>query len=186
MGVEDPTAVELEIINARNAYRDANPDDALYGKDTTDDVGESGEPFDPTEIETRLDQAEQDIITLDGRVDLNDQEIMANTAYSQPSVYALTPTTGTANLSGNGYHNQFITHALSGDITYATVFRNPGKYLRVRISAGGSARNLTFPAWNWYAGSAPASIASGKTALLEVWMYDTTDANTWARWTVQP
>jgi hypothetical protein len=56
----------------------------------------------------------------------------------------------------------------------------------LRLVADGTNRNLTFPAGWVFLGTAPASLAAGKTAVLSVTFFGTADADAVAAWAVQP
>jgi hypothetical protein len=157
MAVTDPTAVEQEIIDARNAYANANPGIPLYLTDQADDEGTE---TDLTEIEGRLDDLEA------------------------PAVSALTPTTGTADIDLSGTGNTYLTHTLTGNPTYTSSNRAAGRSVVVKVIAGGSTRTLAFPAWV-FVGEEPTEIASGKIGILSVTWFDDTDANAVAAWAVQ-
>lgn len=86
------------------------------------------------------------------------------------------------NFSGSDY----LTVSLTGDIAFSTSNRASAKALAVRIIADGSDRNLSFPAtWTWVGSAAPTSIAAGKTAILSVTCFGTTDADIVAAYAVE-
>lgn len=76
--------------------------------------------------------------------------------------------------------------ALTGDVTFTTSNKASGLSLRIRIKADGSTRNFTFPGWVFVSGAAPASIASGKTSILELQAFGTADTDIVARYSVEP
>lgn len=81
--------------------------------------------------------------------------------------------------------NNFQTIALTGDITFNTSNLASGRAKQVIISAGASARNITFPSWVWLGTGAPTSLAASKSALLTLISTSTTDGAVYATWTVQ-
>jgi len=98
-------------------------------------------------------------------------------------VTTLATTSGTQglDLSAHGY----LTHAITGNITYAATNYADGRSVTVRITSDGTARNLTFPT-NWvFVGAKPTSIAASKTAVLSVTSFGTTEANSVAAYAVQ-
>jgi len=79
----------------------------------------------------------------------------------------------------------YLTHAITGDITYTTTNYSEGKSLTVRITSDGTARNLTFPSSWVFVGSKPTSIAASKVAVLSITSFGTAEANTVAAYAVQ-
>ena len=99
------------------------------------------------------------------------------------NVTTLATATGTQNLdfTSQGY----LTHSITGDITYTASNYAEGKSLTIRITSDGTARNLTFPT-NWvFVGAKPTSIAASKVAVLSVTSFGATEANTVAAYAVQ-
>ena len=99
------------------------------------------------------------------------------------NVTTLATATGTQNLdfTSQGY----LTHSITGDITYTASNYAAGKSLSVRITCDGTQRNLTFPT-NWvFVGSKPTAIAASKIAILSVTSFGATEANTVAAYAVQ-
>lgn len=78
------------------------------------------------------------------------------------------------------------TISLTGNVTFTTSNLAAGRTVTIKISADGSTRNLTFPAWKFVGAAAPTSIAAGKTALLSLIAFDTTDASVIAAYSVEP
>lgn len=76
--------------------------------------------------------------------------------------------------------------ALTGDVTFTTSNKASGLSLRVRIKADGSSRNFTFPSWVFVGGAAPAALAAGKTAILELQCYGSADTDVVAEYGVEP
>lgn len=75
---------------------------------------------------------------------------------------------------------------LAADPTFSTTNRADGWHTVAVVKAGGSTRALTFPAWVFVGSATPTSLASGKTALLELWAGGVNESDVVARWTVQP
>jgi hypothetical protein len=99
------------------------------------------------------------------------------------NVTTLATATGTQNLdfTSQGY----LTHSITGNITYTASNYAEGKSLTIRITSDGTARNLTFPT-NWvFVGAKPTSIAASKVAVLSVTSFGATEANTVAAYAVQ-
>jgi hypothetical protein len=99
------------------------------------------------------------------------------------NVGTLSTTTGTQGLdfTSQGY----LTHAITGNITYTASNYAAGRSLSVRITSDGTARNLTFPT-NWvFVGAKPTSIAASKNAVLSVTSFGTTEAESVAAYAVQ-
>lgn len=124
-------------------------------------------------------------LTLDpsANIDLNYSPII-NIGVSQITV--LTPTTGTATIDLSTQAGRYLTHDITGNITYATSNRASGKVVTVRIKADGSTRNLTFPAWVFVGAAAPTSIAASKSAILTVTWFGTNETDAVAAYAVQP
>ena len=79
------------------------------------------------------------------------------------------------------------TLALTGDVIFTTSNRAAGKSEVVKILCDGSDRGFTFPAtWIFIGAAAPATIAAGKTAILSLICFGTTDADVLAVYTVEP
>jgi len=99
------------------------------------------------------------------------------------NVTTLATATGTQNLdfTSQGY----LTHSITGNITYTASNYAEGKSLTIRITSDGTARNLTFPT-NWvFVGAKPTSIAASKVAVLSVTSFGATEANPVAAYAVQ-
>jgi len=107
-------------------------------------------------------------------------------ALDTPVVTTLTPTTGTVNLDFSSVHNKYLTHALTGNVSYTTSNRSAGKSVTIRITSGASSRTLAFPSWVFIGGAAPSSIASNKTGVLTVTFFGSADTDAVAAWAVQP
>ena len=87
--------------------------------------------------------------------------------------------TGTVNLDfyGPWYRNQ----TLSGNVTYTTSNLKPGRSLTVRVYSP-STRDLTFPSGWKFLGVVPMSIEGGRTGVLTVTSFGSTDADCVAAW----
>ncbi len=80
-----------------------------------------------------------------------------------------------------------VVVSLAADPTFSTTNRADGWEVVAIVKAGGSTRALTFPGgWVFVGAAAPATLASGKTAVLELWCNGTAESDIVARWTVQP
>jgi len=99
------------------------------------------------------------------------------------NVGTLSTTSGTQQLdfTSQGY----LTHSITGNITYTATNYSAGRSLSVRITSDGTARNFTFPASWVFVGSKPTSIAASKNAVLSITSFGTTEANTVAAYAVQ-
>ncbi len=88
-------------------------------------------------------------------------------------------------LSFTGAVTQSIT--LTGNATFTTSGLSAGADLRVVIAADATLRNLTWPAgWKWIGGSAPATLAASKTAILQLVSTTALDSGVLARYIVEP
>lgn len=76
------------------------------------------------------------------------------------------------------------TLSLTGNVTFTTSNRAAGKSVTIRIISDGSTRNFTFPSWV-FVGTAPTSIAAGKTAILTLTAFGTADTDIVAAYAVQ-
>ena len=82
---------------------------------------------------------------------------------------------------------EIAVSSLSGDVTFETSNRAAGRSSLVIISAGGSTRNLTWPVgWVWTGAAAPATLASGKSAVLVLLCTGSAESNVYAVWSAQP
>lgn len=76
--------------------------------------------------------------------------------------------------------------ALAHDPTFTTANLAAGRRQTLRIVCDGTPRNFTWPgSWVWL-GTAPASIAAGKTGLLTLVAYSSADSGVVAKWEVEP
>lgn len=119
-------------------------------------------------------------VTFDGAV------IITGRLTNTPPVAALTPTTGAVTLDMAAVDGEYLTHALSGNVTYSSSNRAAGRTVTIKITCDGTLRTFTFPAWVFVGGAAPASIAANKRAILTVTFFDTTDAGAIAAYSVEP
>jgi hypothetical protein len=135
--------------------------------------------------EVILDSNTGDIVlTTDGGVvDFTDTPII-NVGISQ--VATLTPTTGTVNINLSTQGGRYLTHDLSGTVTYTTSNRAVGRVVTLRIKAGGSERTLAFPAWVFVGSAAPTTIAANKSAILTVTWFGTNETDAVAAYAVEP
>lgn len=79
-----------------------------------------------------------------------------------------------------------VIGTLSGNLTLTTANLQPGRSVVVIITADGSSRNFTLPAWIPQGSALPASIAANKKGTLTLFSDGTTDAEVRAIWQVQP
>jgi hypothetical protein len=99
------------------------------------------------------------------------------------NVNTLATASGTQNLdfTSEGY----LTHSITGNITYTASNYAAGKSLSVRITSDATQRNLTFPSSWVFVGSKPTAIAASKKAILSVTSFGATEAETVAAYAVQ-
>ena len=99
------------------------------------------------------------------------------------NVNTLSTASGTQNIdfTSEGY----LTHSITGNITYTASNYAEGKSLTIRITSDGTTRNLTFPSSWVFVGSKPTSIAASKVSILSVTSFGATEANTVAAYAVQ-
>lgn len=86
-------------------------------------------------------------------------------------------TTGTVNLDLAALAGTDQQITATGNITFTTSNRAAGLRGRLRISAGGSTRTLTWPSWTAYGAVLPTSLASGKVLRVAWECTGTTDAS---------
>lgn len=100
------------------------------------------------------------------------------------TITGLTPTTGSVPIDFVAYHHQYLTHVLTGSVTYSSANLAIGKEVTLLVSAA-SIRALTFPGgWRFY-GPKPTEIAEGKEGVLTLLSKGTTDAEVRAAWSVE-
>lgn len=95
-------------------------------------------------------------------------------------------TTGTVNLDMSQLNETYQIINLTGTITFTTSNREAGRYVTIKLVAGGSSRNLNFPGWTFVGAAAPTSLAANKIAIITVTFFDNTDANAVAAYAAQP
>lgn len=100
---------------------------------------------------------------------------------SAPSTLA---TTGTVDIdfTGSTLNTQ---GSLTGNVTYTGSNYLTGSSVTTRIVNGATERTLTFPTSWVFVGTEPTTIAAGKTAILTVTSFGTTEADCVAAWAVQ-
>lgn len=168
-GSNGPTGPSTLIVSAT-----APTDTSILWADTTD-AGDASIPAGGT--------AGQALVKVDS-TNYNTQ--WASIPLDTPLVNVLTPTATSANLDMSSIHNTYLTHALSGNMTYTTSNRSAGKSVTIRVSAGASSRTLSFPAWVFVGNSAPSSIAANKVGVLTVTFFGSADTDAVAAWAVSP
>jgi hypothetical protein len=84
-------------------------------------------------------------------------------------------------LTSQGY----LTHSITGNITYTASNYSAGRSLSIRITSDGTARNFTFPTDWVFVGPKPTSISASKNAVLSITSFGTTEANTVAAYAAQ-
>ena len=99
------------------------------------------------------------------------------------NVTTLATASGTQNLdlTSQGY----LTHSITGNITYTASNYAAGRSLSIRITCDGTQRNLTFPAAWVFVGSKPTAIAASKIGILSITSFGATEADTVAAYAVQ-
>lgn len=126
------------------------------------------------EGEEAADLMEAELLTLSGGT------MTGNVVYT-PS--AITYAASIA-LNFDGVAIQTLT--LTGDVTLTTSNRATGKSVLVKLLASGGVRTFTsLPSWVWVGGTAPASLASGKTALLSLTCFGTAETDIVAAYAVE-
>lgn len=92
----------------------------------------------------------------------------------------------TTDIDLDGAVTDLQTLTLTGNVTLTTSNRAAGCEKKLRIIASGGARTFTaLPSWVWVGGTAPASLASGKTAILTLTCFGTADTDIVAKYEVQ-
>jgi len=92
----------------------------------------------------------------------------------------------TTNIDLDGATTDLQTLTLTGDVTFKTSNRVAGCEKKIVMVASGGTRTFTaFPSWVWVGGTAPASLASGKTAVLTLTCIGTADKDIVAQYAVQ-
>jgi hypothetical protein len=81
----------------------------------------------------------------------------------------------------------YRTCTLSGDVTFSTTNRSAARSVTIKIIAGASSRNFTFPTdWVFVGAAAPASLAANKVGILTVTCFGTADTDVIAAYAAQP
>jgi hypothetical protein len=78
-----------------------------------------------------------------------------------------------------------ISRAATGAVTFTGSSYTAGKSVTVRVVAGASSRNLTFPAGWTFVSFKPASLAANKTGVLAVTAFGTTESDCLAAWAAE-
>lgn len=100
-----------------------------------------------------------------------------------PTVTTLTPATSVAiDFTGTVYQYLIVTN----DTTFTGSNLGAGRAIALKLFAGSTNYNLTFPAWAFIGNTAPATISSNKTAVLSVTAFDANTTNVVAAYAVQP
>jgi hypothetical protein len=99
------------------------------------------------------------------------------------NVNTLATATGTQNLdfTSEGY----LTHSITGNITYTASNYAIGRSLSIRIASDATQRSFTFPTGWVFVGAKPTAIAASKVAVLSITSFGTTEANCVASYAVQ-
>lgn len=93
----------------------------------------------------------------------------------------------TVNLDFSATLPVYRSITLAGDLTLTGSNYGLGRQVSLRIVADGSTRTLTFPAgWTFIGAAAPADIAAGKTAILSMTTYGSTEGDVVAAYSVEP
>ena len=88
------------------------------------------------------------------------------------------------NLDFNGVAHKRLD--LAGNLSLTATNMDYGKSLLLRLLADGSTRTLSFPAgWRWVGGTAPASLAANKLALLKLQCFGTGESDVTAQYAVE-
>ncbi len=95
-------------------------------------------------------------------------------------------TSGTIDLDMALLHGSIQTITLAGNPTFTTSNRSAGKEITLVLSAGGSARTLTWPSWTSVGTTLPTSLSSGKVLVVDVTFLDSTDSGAIASPHTQP
>jgi hypothetical protein len=75
---------------------------------------------------------------------------------------------------------------LTGNLSVSAIDQLNNQQMMVRLEADASTRTLTFPpGWRWVGGTAPASLAANKVALLRLWCYGLNESDVLAEYHVE-
>ena len=118
----------------------------------------------------------------DGEVLTYDGSDWVNEAIPVPTVEALATTTGNVTVD---FTKDYLTHAITGNVTYASSNLAAGRTVVIRITCDGTLRNLAFPAGWKFLGDKPASIAINKVAVLSLTSFTTADAGVIAAYALE-
>lgn len=86
-------------------------------------------------------------------------------------------TTGSVALDFSTLRGTRQSITATGNLTFTTSNLAAGRGLELRISAGGSTRTLTWPAWVAFGAALPTSLASGATIIVSLFANSTTDGS---------
>lgn len=125
-------------------------------------------------------------ITISPSALAGDSNFTSTFAAKTPTVGTSLGTTGTVNLDMSALNDTYQSISASGAITFTTSNRAAGRSVTIRILAGASSRNLTFPSWVFVGSAAPASLAANKTGVLTLTLFGTADTDGVAAWAAQP
>lgn len=106
-----------------------------------------------------------------GSVAYKNNEVLVKTVGSALS------TSGTVNLDFSTLTGTIQTIDVTGDITFTTSNISAGCTLELRISAGASDRNITWPSWLSFGEALPLVISAGKVLTIALRCTGTTDAS---------
>lgn len=112
---------------------------------------------------------------------LSGLNVISSDRYESPPSALTYATTVTLNFGINNLQ----TLALAGNVTFATSNLSAGRAKQVLVVADGSPRTVAFPGWVWLGGTAPASLAANKNAILSLLSFGTSNANVYATWMVE-
>jgi hypothetical protein len=92
----------------------------------------------------------------------------------------------TVTLDMSALNGLYRTITLTGDLTLASSNRATGRSVVLRLVCDATPRTLTFPVGWVFLGTAPATLAANKTAVLSVTFFGSTDASAVCAYAVQP
>jgi hypothetical protein len=81
--------------------------------------------------------------------------------------------------------DKVVSRAAAGAVTFTGTNYTAGKSISVRVVAGGSARNLTFPSDWKFVSFKPTQLASGKVGVLAVTSFGTAAGDVVAAWAAE-
>jgi hypothetical protein len=101
------------------------------------------------------------------------------------SAALIVETAGSNSITLNFSNDRLVTRQATGAIAVTGASYTAGKSVTLRIVAGASSRNISFPA-NWkFVSFKPTSIAASKTGILAVTSFGVTDADVVAAWAAE-